>query len=564
MVLRLGHKFALERRLKASLLLLTDATKAAFYKEFKALHNDSEKEGLDAWARAITRDIKVLPEPRPSKLDLLVSKGIRDLKRLPIILKQADKNLGLVPIHRHVYEMMCRDHLNDRSTYRRVPLFPVDSIRTRMQHVLYNGPIPRWKYTKWLETDNSDGGSDQPAPFYVIPKIHKKKLFASRPIAAQHSYIIAPLSKELADVLLRVQKGLQTISLDSKTCARELSNFVFDQPGIFLTYDVVAMYPNIDLRDAINVLEQNVPLLVENSGFWGKVLRLVMYNCYVTFNSETYLQIQGTAMGTPVAPPFANLYFYYKYEHVLEDETILFQRRFIDDGFVIIKSRDAALRLMQNMTRVGNLEFTYDISDTRAIYLDFEIYKGPQYALQRKLDLRPYFKPTNQFLYLPDKSNHPSHMKMAIVKGEAIRCLRNSTSKAEWLRAMHTIFKGLIARGYNARAIKAKFKQVRWEDREYYLTPRDKVDSRPDGKLVLTHYHRLTKPVWQRLIDKHSLPRRLRLSRRCYNKQQKSVIDAWPPIIVFKDFYKIGHRVIRAQQDSRHVGGIPHKNTGQQ
>lgn len=553
LVLRLGHKFALERKLQASLMALTNATMSSFSREFAALSNDEEKQGLDAWVQAMTHDIKGIREPKVSKIDILISKGMRDLAKLPVVLKQADKNLGLVPIHRHIYEMMCREHLEDPKIYQRVPLFPVESVRDKMRVLLLRprSPIARWKAEKWTERSKA---ANEPAAFYVIPKIHKKKMFASRPIAAQHSYILAPLSKELSDVLLSVQFEFPTIARDSKTTAYELENFTFSRPGVFLTYDVVAMYPNIDLQDAMNVLERNCPVLSEDGGFWGKALRLVMFNCFVSFNGETYHQIKGTAMGTPVAPPFANLYFYYKYLEVLEDEKILFQRRFIDDGFVIIESAEDARKLMMRMSNIGKLEFTYEISSETAIFLDFHIYRGPRYASVRKLDFKPYFKPTNQFLYLPEKSNHPQHMKLGLVKGEAIRCLRNSTRKEEWLQAMHTIFKGLIARGYDGAAIKDKFRTVRWEDRLHYLEPSEKQDSRPDGKLVLAPYHRHTKPVWHKLLAKHNLTRRLRPKGFRYTKKQQTIVDAWPPVVVFENFLKIGHCVIRARQDSRQVG----------
>ena len=551
LVLRLGHKFALERKLRASLLVLAQDTHDAFQKKFNALSNQEEKDGLKAWLTAISRDINIVEEPRLKKLDLLVAKGIRDLRKLPVILKQADKNLGLVPIHRHVYEMMVRDHLGDTTKYRRVSLFPCDGIFLKMQQIMEHAPFPSWKRKRLL---NEAKQRKEPAPFYVIPKIHKKKLHASRPIAAQHSYMLASLSKELSDVLLREVRKIDVISKDSKTTALELDEFKFDRDGIFLTYDIVAMYPNIDLRDAIDILERNVASLRENHYFWGRVLQLVMNNCYVKFNEETYRQIAGTAMGTPVAPPFANLYFYFKYIEVLKDKAILFQRRFIDDGFVIIETRSAAEKLMQRMSAIGSLEFTYEISESKALYLDFEIYRGQRYAMEKRLDFRPFFKPTNKFLYLPDKSNHPRAMKMAIVKGEAIRCLRNSSCKSEWLRAMHLIFKGLIARGYDGKEIKERFKQVRWEQREAYLRSTGSQSKKPEGTIALTHFHRLLRPSWRKLIDKHKLTKRLRLRRRSYNKQQQEVVDAWPPVVVFKDFHKIGHRVIHARQDSRYAG----------
>lgn len=608
LVLRLGHKFAIESELKSSLKLLAEATYEAFAAKFNAsnrrstslpatttqltftrqpsndgnttlqwaMSSDTNREsGIDGWKRSILRDIELIEEPKRSKLDLLVLKGIRDLRKLPIVLKQADKNLGLVPIHTHIYEQMVLTHLNDRNTYRIAPYFPVQRIRYFMTTIMDQSRIPEWKRIQWMQHATDDA---RPADFYAMPKIHKRKLFVTRPIAAQHSYILAPLSKALATELLKVQDTLPTIAKDSKTTAKELDAFTFGmvdtepsqtpsnamllparhrQHGIFLTYDVVAMYPNIPLQDAINVLLENIPALKENSSFWGRVLKLVMMFSFVAFNGKVYHQICGTAMGTPVAPQFANLYFYYKFKHILEDDAILFQRRFIDDGFVIIKSQADAMRLRTLMQENSAFEFTFDISEQEAIFLDFHIYKGTRFEHENKLDFRPYFKPTNMFLYLPYKSNHPAHMKLSIIKGEAIRTLRNSTSKSEWLDALSKIFCGLLSRGYKPAEIQNKFRLVRWEDRYNYLIRESNKDTRPDGILSLTTYHRYTKPIWRKLIDKHNLMNRLSLRSKRFNLRQLKLQELWPPIVVYKDFTKIGHHLIRANTDPQLETGIP-------
>ena len=53
------------------------------------------------------------------------------------------------------------------------------------------------------------------------------------------------------------------------------------------------------------------------------------------YNDKVYKQIDGTAMGTLVAPPFANL-FLFILERILllkYKEYILFYKRYIDDIF---------------------------------------------------------------------------------------------------------------------------------------------------------------------------------------------------------------------------------------
>ncbi len=117
---------------------------------------------------------------------------------------------------------------------------------------------------KWMSLAWDD---PQPCPFYIMPKLHKKKMFSSRPVTVQHSYILTPLSKACAAMLQNVVEKIPEIPKDSKTVAQILDNFKFKRHGIFLTYDVEALYPSIDLFDAIETLKENVPELTTAMAF---------------------------------------------------------------------------------------------------------------------------------------------------------------------------------------------------------------------------------------------------------------------------------------------------------
>lgn len=138
-----------------------------------------------------------LTQPKQAILEWLIVSGLRKLEAMNVVLKQAAKNLGLVTLHPHVYHRMVLADLEDRSIYEKVPNFPINSIQRRMQHILYLSSFSQRRRAELLGTH----ASNEAAQYYVIPKIHKKKFHASRPIAAQHSCILAPLSKELARVL---------------------------------------------------------------------------------------------------------------------------------------------------------------------------------------------------------------------------------------------------------------------------------------------------------------------------------------------------------------------------
>ena len=62
-------------------------------------------------------------------------------------------------------------------------------------------------------------------------------------------------------------------------------------------------------------------------------LRLIMTMNIFTFGDLTLKQLNGTAMGTPPAPPYATIYYGIHEEKILPHhaQRVIFYRRFIDD-----------------------------------------------------------------------------------------------------------------------------------------------------------------------------------------------------------------------------------------
>lgn len=98
------------------------------------------------------------------------------------------------------------------------------------------------------------------------------------------------------------------------------------------------------------------------------------------YNNEVYHQHKGTAMGTRVAPSYANLLMgAFEKIHILSEHAykpnITFYRRFIDGLFFIWQgTRDEAL----NFTRILNindwgLKFTANFSDVNIKFLDLMV-----------------------------------------------------------------------------------------------------------------------------------------------------------------------------------------------
>ena len=134
----------------------------------------------------------------------------------------------------------------------------------------------------------------------------------------------------------------------------------------------------------------------------------------LTFNDEYYIQISGTAMGTPFAVTFACIYLA-KLEYELSAillqmqlnnpklEPPLYLVRFIDDIFgIFIDTYNADIFLTEyKKLRPDYIKLTSTISSTRSDVLDVTIYKGDNVHITGKLQTTLYQKPHNRFIFIP-------------------------------------------------------------------------------------------------------------------------------------------------------------------
>lgn len=399
--LRLGHKFSVSRPLKESLQSLVEDTHGKYMNQLKDFSTTHHK-NFQLWKKRMTSEITNIQEPMGPRIARTIRKGLQDLKAMDIVLKAADKNLGVVAIRRDIYNHLLRKNLEG---FTEVPEFPHKLVQARLRRIIYHSKaIPPWQKNRWYKTAED---ADLPCPFYVGPKIHKRTL-GGRPITAQHSYMLAPVSIELADRLQKEVDRIPEIAQDTRSVVRQLEELnLRGETFALMTFDVTRCYPSIDINDAVKILHDNLFIMQDEGALLSRLLKLVMENNYVEANNKVYKKTTGTATGTQVAPPFANLYLYFKYKEALSHPSIKFQSRYIDDGFILTDNISTGKEIISRLKQASNLEITHDIDQKSAIYLDLEIYKGRRFDKEGRLDLKTYFKPTNQLLYPPANSQHP-------------------------------------------------------------------------------------------------------------------------------------------------------------
>jgi hypothetical protein len=155
--------------------------------------------------------------------------------------------------------------------------------------------------------------------------------------------------------------------------------------------------------------------------------------------TKIFLQILGTAMGTPCAVVYSNLFMMWHHKNVLRIYHIIFHdnpiklliyKRFIDDLFLLFKTSLEAYRfifcfnLVIPTIQIANPQYSHEHNNS-VNFVDVCIYVTEQnfigenttYVLNTQLYRKPCFKP----VYLPPVSMHQPHIFPNWVKGEILR-----------------------------------------------------------------------------------------------------------------------------------------------
>ncbi|CAM5123687.1 unnamed protein product [Eretmochelys imbricata] len=100
--------------------------------------------------------------------------------------------------------------------------------------------------------------------------------------------------------------------------------------------DVEALYTNIPHKDGLQAVRNSIPDNV-TANLVTELCDFVLTHNYFTFGDYVYLQISGTAMGTRMAPQYANIFMADLEQRFLSSRPLmpLLYLRYIDDIFII-------------------------------------------------------------------------------------------------------------------------------------------------------------------------------------------------------------------------------------
>jgi len=146
-----------------------------------------------------------------------------------------------------------------------------------------------------------------------------------RPIVAGPACPTSRLS-HLVDCIIKdlPQHTKSYVRDDIHFLSRLQRNLSTDQQHLLVTLDVESLYTNIDQDLGIKAIRYWVRKLNNkingrfSEDFICEAINLVLENNTFHFNNKYYLQTKGTAMGTKMAPNYANLVLAYLEECLYE------------------------------------------------------------------------------------------------------------------------------------------------------------------------------------------------------------------------------------------------------
>ena len=378
-----------------------------------------------------------------------------------IIIKPCDKNLGIAVMQTEWYIKEAKKQLNDTTTYKALTEPPnianiAMDLKMIMNSQTWLSPSQSRKLLKDLITD-STLDKVKLCRIYFLPKVHKTPT-GMRPICASQNWITYWTSCYIHLTifpLLKLMPSYITNSAELVTMLDKIQPPPFFQ---FLDADIDNLYPSIDIEEGLQALKYFLTVKARLDSthikLLAKLTKWVLTNNYLAFGDEIFLQISGTAMGTPCAVVFACIYV-----GAIEEEAfrifasscslscITLYKRFIDDLVAIVSDYNTACLLMRILnSRRKTIHFTFKIRNSETQFLDLTLYKTIT-KHNHGVEVKAYSKPMNKFLFLPPTSCHPPHIFNGWITGYGRRLRLNCSKDKDFQENLSAFKTRLLARG---------------------------------------------------------------------------------------------------------------------
>ena len=207
-----------------------------------------------------------------------------------------------------------------RKTYEKLSSDPVSTliriVKSSLSRIKNRGDIPNETLEYFFINKPKLGR------FYLLPKIHKRLHNApGRPVISSSRFFTENISTFLEYHLKPFSQRVESFMKDTNDFLKKL-NELLDLPDDFIncTIDVVGLYPNIPHKEGLEAIRKALDKQEDQTISTDSLILLaecVLKNNVFEHNMRYFKQLQGTAIGTKFAPPYAILFMGYLEDKVL-------------------------------------------------------------------------------------------------------------------------------------------------------------------------------------------------------------------------------------------------------
>lgn len=272
------------------------------------------------------------------------------------------------------------------------------------------------------------------------------------------------IAKSLEPIILRLPR-IVTHSLE---IIHNLTQKTWDNTLYLFKADVIAMYPNVHLNNALHIAarflsgqptqECNQLKYTE----WLKILTFAFYKIEFSWKDDIWFCGNGVPIGSPCGPHIAiiGLQLALQKNITIINKYCKYYGAYIDDHFDIATTpAEQWIHKLIPTTDQPYLEFEpsesislQKLCDTKSTFniLDIKFWAVKLITNQVQLISDVYTKPVGAYQYLHWTSAHPQTVKLAIPRGEIIRRSRIINKSMSITNTRMDLIRKLIRRGYPA------------------------------------------------------------------------------------------------------------------
>ncbi|XP_041471891.1 uncharacterized protein LOC121421287 [Lytechinus variegatus] len=454
-------------------------------------------------------------QPETSVTEKMQRKSITSLKNnRDIIIKPADKGGAVVVQDITSYKEEVTRQLSDNTFYETLSKDPTDEFRELAQKCVDEIPGSGISLTK------------EPivSQFYLLPKVHKlskmvtketnqeytnaESIIAAakehsiippgRPIVSSIGSLTEPMSQFVDRKLQPYLPKIKSYIKDTTDFLKKIQSVQIAPGSTLVTMDVQSLYTNIPHREGVQAIRKflNRHAIVDETldvDALAHMVEFILTHNHFEYDNNHYLQKQGTAMGTKMAPAYASIFMAVIEEQFLTNHPHkpTLYARYIDDIFMIWEHPDDTLAKFHNdfNSCSESIKFTMENSKKEINFLDVSVSIDHE---TNTLNTSVYRKPTDSFSYLRFDSFHPKHIKQSIVYSQMLRFRRIISKEDEFDRQALILGRQFIRRGYPPKLISETIRRVKKKSRKDLLN-KDRLVNEKKRLPLVTTFHPDTK-----------------------------------------------------------------------